>query len=537
MAEQESAYLWSTTALTNGTADPAINFAEGQLPSTVNNSARALMTAMARYIKDTDGSLTTAGSANAYTLTINGRQTPLATGHILTFKASFAITGTATLAVTNADAVALGTKAIRAPGDVALGTGQMISGAVYTARYDTAANSAAGAWLLLNPTDPRTNAASGLTLYVRTDGVDTNDGLANTAGGAKLTLQAAWNDACRKYDFRGGALDITVADGTYALGIITEGEWPMGATTVRINGNATTPANCFLSSTTDDVFRLYGVSGVPIQVKGFKLKSTAGNLINVSNGTVLYLTDKMEYNSASTAHIQVQNGASLVQFANYTINGNAGSDHNHIINGANYGGDGITVTLSGTPSFGGAFMGAAGNSFASYTSGVYSGSGTGTRYNIHGNSFVKTAAATPSTFFPGNVAGTSDGGNLDDDCMGGAWIAFSPTPTPGGGAMTASSSGGYKKVGGSGSKMIAFRLAITITAAGTGTGVITVALPSGVSNGQSVALAVDTNVTGHMGRGLIANGATSMTLLEYDGSTTMIHTGSVIGVSGTYETT
>jgi hypothetical protein len=151
MAEQESVYLWSNTALTNASSDPAINFAEGQLPGTLNNSNRAVMTAVARYVKDTDGSLTTAGSANAYTLTINGRQTPLATGHRLTFKASFSNTGAATIAVTNADAVALGTKAIRGPGDVALVSGQIVSGGVYDVRYDTAANAAAGAWLLLNP--------------------------------------------------------------------------------------------------------------------------------------------------------------------------------------------------------------------------------------------------------------------------------------------------------------------------------------------------------------------------------------------------
>lgn len=151
MAEQESVYLWSTTALTNGSADPAVNFAEGQLPGTLNNSNRGVMAAIARFVKDTDGSLTTAGSANAYTLTINGRITPLATGHRLCFKASFSNTGAATLAVTNADAVALGTKAIRGPGDVALVSGQMISGGIYDVRYDTAANSAAGAWVLLNP--------------------------------------------------------------------------------------------------------------------------------------------------------------------------------------------------------------------------------------------------------------------------------------------------------------------------------------------------------------------------------------------------
>lgn len=151
MAEQESVYLWSTTALTNASIDPAINWAEGQLPSTVNNSARELMTAIARFVKDIDGSLTTAGSANAYTLTINGRQTPLATGHRLSFKANFANTSAATLAVTNADAIALGTKAIRGPGDIALVANQITSGGVYDVRYDTAANSAAGAWILINP--------------------------------------------------------------------------------------------------------------------------------------------------------------------------------------------------------------------------------------------------------------------------------------------------------------------------------------------------------------------------------------------------
>lgn len=151
MAERESPYLWSTTAASNNTIDPSINFAEGQLPGTLNNSNRSKMAADARFLKDTNGSLTTAGSANAYTLTINGTQTAYATGHILKFKASFANTGAATLNVTNADATAIGAKAIRGPGDVALTAGQMISGGVYEVRYDTAANGAVGAWLLLNP--------------------------------------------------------------------------------------------------------------------------------------------------------------------------------------------------------------------------------------------------------------------------------------------------------------------------------------------------------------------------------------------------
>jgi hypothetical protein len=150
MAERESIGLWSTTAASNGTADPSINFAEGQLPGTVNNSNRGGMAALARFYKDINGSLTTAGSANAYTLTINNTWTAYANGQILSFKASFANTATATLNVTNADATALGAKALRGPGDVALIAGQIISGGRYIAQYDTTANGAAGAWLLLN---------------------------------------------------------------------------------------------------------------------------------------------------------------------------------------------------------------------------------------------------------------------------------------------------------------------------------------------------------------------------------------------------
>ncbi|MDN7993585.1 tail fiber domain-containing protein [Burkholderia orbicola] len=38
---------WSTTAANNATADPSINWQEGQAPSTVNDSARAMMAALA----------------------------------------------------------------------------------------------------------------------------------------------------------------------------------------------------------------------------------------------------------------------------------------------------------------------------------------------------------------------------------------------------------------------------------------------------------------------------------------------------------
>lgn len=153
--ERESINLWSTTAGSNGSIDTGVNFAEGQLPGTVNNSARGMMAALARWKKDNDGSLTTAGSANAYTLTINQTYTAYANGQRLSFKASFSNTGAATLNVTNADTTAIGAKAIRAAGDIALTSGQIVSGGRYDVEYDTSANSAAGAWVLLGSGDVR----------------------------------------------------------------------------------------------------------------------------------------------------------------------------------------------------------------------------------------------------------------------------------------------------------------------------------------------------------------------------------------------
>lgn len=70
---------WSTTAANNATADPSINWQEGQAPSTVNDSARAMMAAIATWFQAPEWinpALTpTYVSANSFTLA--GNQTAL----------------------------------------------------------------------------------------------------------------------------------------------------------------------------------------------------------------------------------------------------------------------------------------------------------------------------------------------------------------------------------------------------------------------------------------------------------------------------
>jgi microcystin-dependent protein len=147
----ENVYEWSTTAATNATADGAINWAENQLPGTVNGSARSMMAAFAKFLADINGTLSTGGSSNAYTIASpNTTYSALASGIVIGFKANHTNTGASTLNLSS-----LGAKDIKyfpsSGSEADVLPGQIVQNGHYTVEYDASADGANGAWILKNP--------------------------------------------------------------------------------------------------------------------------------------------------------------------------------------------------------------------------------------------------------------------------------------------------------------------------------------------------------------------------------------------------
>lgn len=182
----------SKTAASN-TSFEGSTWAEGWLPSSVNNSGRALIAGIKKWQEDMGGALTSGGSANSLNLTTNSVITSLVDGIDLGFVALNTNTAACTL---NVDT--LGQRAIRkitetSVNDTALEVNDIRAGGHYIVRYDASANAGAGAWLLLNPT------TRGGSLSITATGTTTPRTLANRFA----------DDVASVEDFRGTNGDFT----------------------------------------------------------------------------------------------------------------------------------------------------------------------------------------------------------------------------------------------------------------------------------------------------------------------------------------
>lgn len=145
-----SIYDWSLAAASNANADSDINWAEGQAPSTVNNSARFMMQRLKEFVSDLGAITAVGGSANVLTFSAKSSFSTYSDGIRLAFRAAADNTGAVTL-----NANAAGAKPVvkfTLDGETTLGAGEIQAGGIYEVIYSATLNGAAGGWLLLNPT-------------------------------------------------------------------------------------------------------------------------------------------------------------------------------------------------------------------------------------------------------------------------------------------------------------------------------------------------------------------------------------------------
>jgi hypothetical protein len=145
----------NVSALANGTTAGDAVAENATAPSSVNNALRGHKYYHKLWLDDQAGvNQTVGGTANAITLTTSQGFTAYGTldGQIKNgTEIAFKNTVGPNTAATTINVNAIGIKKIRGQGDVALAGGEMVDDGIFRLRYDTAADAAAGAWILLNP--------------------------------------------------------------------------------------------------------------------------------------------------------------------------------------------------------------------------------------------------------------------------------------------------------------------------------------------------------------------------------------------------
>lgn len=276
-------------------------------------------------------------------------------------------------------------------------------------------------WISLaddNTTDPDTGGAgwaifarirltANTTFYVATTGNDSNDGL--TVGTPWLTIQHAVVVLQASYDLAGFTATIQLADGAYTAGATVQGRFTGAtlATSVVIQGNVVTPASVTVSAANAQCFA--ATYGAAFAIAGITLSTTgAGGISNscvyaAYHGTVAILSSVVF--AAAVVHITADALGAINCTTNYAISAGA-IFHNVSQFGGTLNISGVTVTLTGTPAFSGAFASVNAAATANLSGNTYTGAATGTRYAAQSNGVIYTNGAGAG-YLPGNVNGSS----------------------------------------------------------------------------------------------------------------------------------
>jgi hypothetical protein len=214
-------YDWSSTSADNDDAGTPINFTEGQLPSSVNNSNREMMKQIADWRNLLGGAKITA-TADTMTLTTGLSLAAYAQGNLFAFECGAANTTSVTIAVDG-----LAAKAIVKNYNVPLVAGDLVAGGIYVIAYEATA----GNFQLISPvsTVPVTLAAAQtltnktLTSPVLNGTLSGTAFLDEDAMGSDSAFAAASQQSIRAYvDAAASSVDAAGAAASAAAALVSE---------------------------------------------------------------------------------------------------------------------------------------------------------------------------------------------------------------------------------------------------------------------------------------------------------------------------
>jgi len=256
-------------------------------------------------------------------------------------------------------------------------------------------NSGTGRWFVVGREVLRANRI----YYVRNDGSDSNNGLANNSGGAFLTW-AKCQDVLATLDGNGFSATVQFT-GTFTARVNIDKQF-VGFSLIQIDGNTTTPSNAFINTTNESV---YIATNTPVYIKGLKLASSANIGLWVASG-FCEINGNLEFAACGFSHIYVSGQkAQLNQKSGYLISGASPTHFQSYDQGLfDANGSGYTVTITGSPNFSSAFalLGRAGT--ALFVNITYSGTTTGKQYDV----LPLSGLFAIGTTFAGSIAGTVD---------------------------------------------------------------------------------------------------------------------------------
>jgi hypothetical protein len=234
------------------------------------------------------------------------------------------------------------------------------------------------------------------TYYVRTDGNDANNGLADNSGGAFLTIAKAIATVSA-LDLSIYNVTIQLQDTTWTEGVLVPGAW-IGSGTVTLRGASNA---CVLNASTTLI-----VSGVgsKVELSDLDIRGSVG-VIAQAGGQITCRANMIF--SGTATHMRTNGpGSSITMNNNYSIT-SGGTRHFQASPGGSIVMFGITITLSGTLSFSTAFAQADRTALISTNACTFTGGTvTGKRYDATINAVIYTGGAGAS-HYPGNVAGTT----------------------------------------------------------------------------------------------------------------------------------